>query len=308
MKNARIVFFGNSAFSVTILDALVRANFDIAAVITSPDEPKGRGHALTSPLAALYAKEHKLPLIQQKRITKDATPSCDLGVIASYGHIIPNDILDIPAHGTLNVHPSLLPCYRGPTPIQTALANGEDTTGVTIMLTDREVDHGPIIAQEQITITDIDDAVTLEEKLARISADLLTRTIPSWITGETQAQPQDHTRATFTKMLTKESGHIDWNQPAQHIINTIRAYKVWPTSWNVLNGENLKILDASVTDIPRSQNDALSTLITHNKQLFVVAQDFLVHLKTIQPSGSKPMAGSAFLAGLRKDATSLKLL
>ncbi|MEK7630880.1 MAG: methionyl-tRNA formyltransferase [Patescibacteria group bacterium] len=308
MKKTRVVFFGNSAFSVTILDALVRADFDIVAVIASPDEPSGRGHALTAPPVALYAKDRAIPLVQAKRVANNDVPACDLGIIASYGHIIPNDILDIPTHGTLNVHPSLLPHYRGPTPIQTALANGDDTTGITIMLTDKEVDHGPLIAQEQVAIDDTDDALTLEEKLAQRSADLLVCAIPLWIKGTIQAREQNHTAATFTKMLTKESGHIDWNQPAQNIINAVRAYKAWPTCWNILGGKNFKILEALITDIPRTENETPGDLVTRDKQVYAVAQDFLIHLKTIQPSGSKPMAGSAFLAGLREDTANLKLL
>ncbi len=308
MKKTSIVFFGNSIFSVAILDALVNAGFDISAVITSTDEPQGRGHILTSPPTALYAKDHKLSLIQKKITTKDDIPKCDLGIIASYGHIIPNDILNIPTHGTLNVHPSLLPLYRGPTPIQTTLANGDTETGITIMLTDSEVDHGPIIAQEKLAIDDSDDARTLEDKLAHVSANLLTRIIPGWTGGTVQAHKQNHNDATFTKMLTKESGHIDWTKPANEIINHIRAYKIWPTSWSMLNGKIFKIINATLTDIQRSAESKPGTLIAQDKQLYAAAQDFLIHLKTIQPSGSKPMAGSAFLSGLRENTANLKLL
>ncbi|MEK7649352.1 MAG: methionyl-tRNA formyltransferase [Patescibacteria group bacterium] len=308
MKKISIVFFGNSAFSVTILNALVQANFDIRAVITSPDEPKGRGGKPTPPPTALYAKEHGLPLLQSTQLDKNAVPSCDLGVIASYGHIIPDSILSVPSHGTLNVHPSLLPHYRGPTPIQTALANGDTSTGTTIMLTDKEMDHGPIIAQESITIDSNDSAITLEEKLARTSANLLVDTIPAWIEGRIQARPQDHANATFTKMLTKESGHICWDMPARDIINSIRAYKAWPTSWNILDKKNFKIINASISDIPRAASTVPGTLITHDGKLYAAANDFLVHLETIQPSGGKPMAGKAFFAGLRVDISTLKLL
>ena len=308
MKKLRIVFFGNSAFSVTILEALVHADFDIVAVVTSPDEPKGRGRVLTSPLTALYTKEHNLPLVQASRVTTNDIPPCDIGVIASYGHIIPNDILDIPTRGTLNVHPSLLPRYRGPTPIQTTLANGDTSTGTTIMLTDKEVDHGPIIAQQEVLILPNDDAITLEQKLASTSAKLLVRTIPSWIDGSLQSKAQDHTQATFTKMLTKESGHIDWNTPAQHIINSVRAYKVWPASWNMYNKKIFKILDAQVTNTRRSLHDTPGQLIIRDKQLYAAAQDYLILLKTIQPSGSKPMASSAFVAGLHVDTIHTKLL
>jgi methionyl-tRNA formyltransferase len=307
MKKTCIVFFGNSAFSVAILDALVGAGFDIVAVITSPDEPKGRGQILTSPPVALYAKEHHLPLIQTARVSSQDIPPSAIGVIASYGHIIPSNILNIPTHGTLNVHPSLLPRYRGPTPIQTALACGDTVTGTTIMLTDKEVDHGPIIAQEEVNILPSDDAITLEEKLALASAKLLVHTIPLWIDGTVKAHEQNHQAATFTAMLTKESGRIDWNKPAQDIINTIRAYKVWPTSWNKCREKTLKILNAEVTDITRPANNAPGDLIIRDKQLYAAAQDYLVLLKTIQPSGSKPMAGIAFVAGLRGDAKTLKL-
>jgi len=297
MKRPRIVFFGNSDFSVTILDALTRAPFDIVAVITSPDEPKGRGGRLAPPPAALYAQEQSLPLIQQKRIIKDVVPSCDLGVIASYGHIIPNEILMIPTHGTLNVHPSLLPHLRGPSPIQTALADGLTKTGMTIMLTDGEMDHGPIIAQESLAIVDTDDAESLEKKLALLGAKLLVETIPSWLAGTLKAREQDHTQATYTKLLTKETGHIDWSKNANEIINGIRAHKVWPTSWSILDESRVKIVHAKTTPHTRPHGVVPGTLYAAQNKILVATQDFFIELLFIQQANRSIITGSAWLAG-----------
>lgn len=239
----KIIFMGTPEFSATILTALLNSDYEIAAVITNPDAPVGRKQILTPSPVKVVAEKNKIPIIQPEKM-RDF--NVDLAIVAAYGKIIPKHILDIPRYGTINVHPSLLPKYRGASPIQNAILNGDKKTSVTIMKLDKEMDHGPILAQEEFPIADSDTYESLSQKLAMMGAELLTKTIPDYVSGKIKPVEQKHAEATYTKIIKKEDGKIDWSKSAAEIERMIRAFYPWPTAWTTWNSKVLKILEAEV--------------------------------------------------------------
>lgn len=256
----KIIFFGTSEFAVPALKALVSAGYEVVAVVTKPDKPFGRKKILTPLPVKLTAKRLGLEIWQPKNLKIEnlkliqnwelKIKNCDVGIVAAYGELIPPEIFNLPKHGTLNIHPSLLPKYRGPSPIQTAILNGNKETGVTIMKVDEEMDHGPIITACPIPITDDDTYQALHDKLARTGADLLVRILPDYLAGKIKPIPQNHSKATFTRKFKTEDGEIKSNDKAQSAYNKIRALNPEPGTfvWLNKNGKKLrlKILDAKL--------------------------------------------------------------
>jgi len=271
-SNPNFAFFGTSELSVKILDKLIENGYVPSLVVTAPDKPKGRKMILTPPPVKIFAQKHNLKIVQPERLAVkppngDLTAKpFDLFIVASYGKIIPKSILDIPKLGTLNVHPSLLPKFRGPSPIQSFILNGEEKTGVTIMLMDEQVDHGQILAQKvfeaQNSKFEIRDkskiqnskntklnAKQLEEKLAELGGQLLVDTIPKWISGEIKAVEQDHSQATFTKKINKEDGLVDLEKDNPEIIyRKFLAFQPWPGIYYFAQKNNQKTR-VIITDI-----------------------------------------------------------
>jgi|TARA_Y100000031_G_scaffold147908_2_gene183495 methionyl-tRNA formyltransferase len=282
MDNPKIIFIGTSEFAVPILEGLISSNYQIPAVITTLDKP------IPSPVKQI-ASRRNLSILQPDKISdiglKIVEAKPDLIITAAYGQIIPEDILTIPEFKSLNLHPSLLPKYRGPSPIQNAILNNDKTTGVTLMLMDQKMDHGPIVAQEQITITPDDDYSTLEKKLAHQAAELLIKTLPLYFQGKIKPQAQDESKASYTKTLTRQDGQIDWSQKAQVIERKIRAFYPWPGAWTEFNNQRVKVLKAKV--IKEKQPASLAT-----------GQNYLL-LELVQPAGKKPMSGQDFFRGHR---------
>ncbi|MEA3272416.1 MAG: methionyl-tRNA formyltransferase [Patescibacteria group bacterium] len=190
---------------------------------------------------SLKALQKKFKVFQPKNIT-EIPANTDIAVVAAYGHIIPKKILEIPKFGFLNIHPSLLPKYRGPSPIQNAILNGDKETGVSIMLLDKKMDSGPILAQKKVKINENETYETLRNRLAEIGAKLLIKTLLDYVSGKIKPKPQNHKKATYTKLLKREDGKIDWSKPAEEIERMVRAYHPWPGTWTELNGKRLKII------------------------------------------------------------------
>jgi len=268
----RIVFFGTPQLGVQVLEKLILTGFKPVAVVTREDKPAGRGQKSTPPPVKIIAEKYKICVLQPKKLKdnqeiisnlKNFSP--DLFIVAAYGRIIPREILDIPKYGTLNVHPSLLPKYRGASPIQSAILNGDEETGVTIILLDEELDHGPIIAQEKVPITKTETTQSLTEKLGKLGAKLLADIIFDWIEGKIKPRNQNHKKATFTKILTKEDGYIDLsNPPSPKKFNLmVRAFYPWPGTWTKWQNKIIKFLPENL----------------------------------IQPEGKKPMTIKEFLNG-----------
>ncbi|MCH8815021.1 MAG: methionyl-tRNA formyltransferase [Chloroflexi bacterium] len=242
-----IVFIGTPIFAIPSLRRLVDDGWDISSVVTQPDRPAGRGRKLRASPVAHVASELGLSVLQPptlrdaEAVTQIAALQPEAIVTVAYGQILRQEVLDIPPKGVLNIHPSLLPRWRGASPVPAAILNGDETTGVTIMLMDAGMDTGDILSQTEYRIEDSHTAGALLEELSTVGAELLSQTLNQWLNGEITAQPQDDADATTCPLLRKEDGAIDWSLPAVDIWRRVRAYNPWPGAFTTLNGESLRI-------------------------------------------------------------------
>ncbi len=260
MKNKiKIGFFGTSEYSVMTLEKLNTAGYDIVFIVTMPDRPSGRKMLLTPPPAKIWANANKIPVYQPEKLKDEElfktlkNHNADVFVVIAYGKIIPNEILNIPKTKSLNIHASLLPKLRGSCPIETAILNDEKTTGITIMRMDNEMDHGPILVQKEVTFEPWPPtADTLGKELVNVGADLLISILPDWIDGKLKEIEQDHTQATYTKMIEKNDGLIDLKNDDYKNYLKIQAYEGWPSAFFFIekNGikTRIKITKASFKD------------------------------------------------------------
>lgn len=243
-SDLRIVFWGTSRFSVLVLDELAREGFTPSLIVTAPPKPKGRGLILTPSDVKVWADAHNVSTLEPTEIKSEKFLETlgrdwDLFIIASYGKIVPRSILDLPKHGTLNVHPSLLPKLRGATPLQSAILEdipvGEPhTTGVSVMLIDEEVDHGPIVAQETTEVLNWPPKESeLEETLGILGGKLLAKTIPSWVAGNITPIEQNHSHATYTKKIAKADALVNLDEDPFQTYRKIRAFNVWPRTYSM---------------------------------------------------------------------------
>lgn len=290
MKNIKIIFLGSSEFAVPALTALVRAGYRLAAVITPPDKPAGRRQELAVPPVKQAAQRRNLPVWQPKKISDTearlAALKPDILVVAAYGQIIPPRILTIPRRGCLNIHPSRLPRYRGASPIQAAILNGDKKTAVTLMLMDEQLDHGPIISQQTVDISPQDTGQSLTVKLARQAAHLLIETLPQYLDGKIKPVSQDDAQATHTKPLSRADGRINWRKSAEEIARQVRAFYPWPGTWTEIDGKRMKIIKAKA--VSKAGETTLPT-----------GKGFL-RLDEVQPAGKRIMSGENFFRGRRK--------
>ena len=222
----KVAFFGTPRLAQIVLEKLIDSPYKPSLVVTALDAKAGRGQKLAPCPVKQTALANKIKVAEK-------LPDFDIAILVAYGKIIPKNILSIPKYGFINVHPSLLPKYRGPSPIQSAILAGEEKTGVTIIKLDEQVDHGPILASKKITISPNDTHASLIEFLGKIGANLLLQTLPAYISGKIKPKPQDHTQATFTKHISKQDGYIDINDPPdpQTFDRMTRAYHPWPNVW-----------------------------------------------------------------------------
>lgn len=253
INGPKIIFFGTPEFSVKILEYLKEAKLVPILIVTSPDKPKGRKLRLASSQVKIWAEENGMKYLQPETLKNNSnlfsllfSLSPDIIVAAAYGKIIPKEILEIPKRGALNVHPSLLPKLRGPSPIQSAILNGDKKTGVTIMLMNEKMDEGHILTNHELQITNNVTSEELEEELAKIGGKLLVETIPTWLAGKIQPTLQNHSKATYTKILTKKDGLINFNEPAEIIERKIRAFTPWPGAYTFVNGKRIIITEAEL--------------------------------------------------------------
>ncbi|WP_298817992.1 methionyl-tRNA formyltransferase [Chloroflexus sp.] len=300
----RILFLGSPSFAVHALEALVAAGHEIVGVVTQPDRPAGRDRRLTPPPVKEAACAHGLPVLQPETLRDPAVVAQltalqpEVGVVAAYGEILRRAVLAIPPLGYLNIHPSLLPLYRGPTPVAGAILAGETVTGVTIMLLDVGMDSGPILAQAVVDLPPTARTGPLTDSLFRLGADLLVQTLPRYARGEIEPRPQDHSQATFTKMLKKEDGRIDWSLPAVVIERMTRAYDPWPGAYTFWRGQPLRIITAAVA--PANASGEMGVVVGRSSQgnpLVQTGSD-LLELIDVQPASRRPMKGAAWLAGI----------
>lgn len=280
-------------------------------VVTQPDEPVGRKQILTSPPVKVEAEKFSLPVYQPKILkSSDAEEHFkklkpDLVVVAAYGKMIPSWLLELPPCGCLNIHPSLLPKYRGPSPIQSAILNGDEETGVTIILLDEEMDHGDVVSSIKYQVLSIITSKQLSQALAESGAKLLVEILPDWLDNKVKPRPQDHEKVTFTKLLTREDGKVNWCQPAAAIERMARAYGDWPGIWTTWNGKRLKLLKISILNkqVGCANNPAPGYVWQtdeQNKKLAVNTQPGSIVLEQIQLEGRESMSGQEFLRGYPK--------
>ena len=248
---ARIVFMGTPDFAVPALERLIAAH-EVIGVVTQPDRPAGRNRQVQMSPVKQVALEHDISVFQPEKIRRPEaietlrqwTP--DVYIVAAFGQILPQAVLDIPPHGSVNIHASLLPRWRGAAPIQAVIRAGDTETGITIMKMDAGLDTGPILSQRAIPIAPDETGATLHDKLALLGGDLLIETLPGYLSGEIQPQPQDGAQATLAPRIDKAEGQIDWTQPAAQIERTVRAFTPWPGTTTFWNELGLKILSGRV--------------------------------------------------------------
>ena len=343
-----VAFFGTPRFAEVILARLIATEYRPILVVTALDKPQGRKRTSTPSPTKILAKKHRIPINQPEKLNETTShtlksKSWDFFIVAAYGKIIPKEIIDIPKYGVINIHPSLLPKYRGASPIQAVILSGDEKTGATIMLMDEKMDHGPIIAQQELEIRNpirqladkISDSPAggrnksaiqmskittpeLTERLAELSADLLLETLPKWILGKIEPQEQNHDQATFTKIIKKEDGHIDWNKSAEEIERITRAYTPWPGAyafWQstparaVMARENkphkiakhprshqLKILSARSIQA-RSDPAEMGGVIKYNDGFGITCGEGVLVPKKVQLEGKRTMDAEEFLRG-----------
>jgi methionyl-tRNA formyltransferase len=297
----RIVFMGSPELARVIL-AKVASQYTVYCVVTQPDRPAGRGKQLTPPPVKVLAEELGCKIMQPERlrlpenfeILKEWAP--DIILVAAYGQILRQNVLDLPPLGCVNVHASLLPRWRGAAPIQAAILNGDTITGVCIMKMDAGSDTGAVYSRREIAMEDSDDALTLTGKLADAGGELLLDTLPSILNGTAKAVDQPEEGATYASMLKKEDGLLDFSKPARELFNRVRAFYPWPGTFFTWDNQPLKVIKArpvyNLNGIPGSRS-------IHTGYPVVFCTEGALLLEEVQPSGKKPMDGKVFLNGAR---------
>lgn len=299
-----LVFMGTPDFASGILQRLLDAGYNVTGVVTQPDKPRGRKKIVTPGPVSQIAQDHHIPLYQPARIRKnpeafqkisDMKP--DLVVVAAFGQIIPKEILDLPKYGCINVHASLLPAYRGASPIQHVILDGCKETGVTIMQMGEGLDTGDMISQAKIPISDDDTAGSLFDKLTDLGADLLLKTIPTIEDGTATRTPQPEESTTpYARMIKKEDGHVNWSKDAETLERLVRGMNPWPSAFTSVDGKMLKIWRAHVE--PSDSNYPAGTLLGDiKKELKVATGKGVLVLDEVQLAGKKRMETEAFLRG-----------
>ncbi len=307
-QRLRVVFLGTPELALPVFAALLAAPaLEVVLAVTQPDRPAGRGRQLTPSPTRRLAEEHGVPVFQPERLRgEDALDrlravDADLFVITAYGQILRQTVLDLPRLGCLNVHPSLLPRHRGPAPIAAAILAGDEETGVTVMLTDRGMDTGPILTQTAVPLHAGETTASLTPQLIALGAELLLQTIPAWANGQLTPLPQDEAVATYSHTFTREDGLIAWERPARAIARQIRALNPWPRAYTFSAGKRLLLLDAceELTVLPDDGMASGTVVAGAAWGLLVATGDGLLRLLEVQPEGRQAVSAATYLRGQR---------
>lgn len=298
--STRVVFMGSPDFSLPTLRALAQY-YDVVGVVTQPDRPAGRGKQLTPPPVKELAEQLGIPIIQPPKLRRPEAMEQlhawqpDLIVVAAFGQILRQDVLDLPPHGCINVHASLLPRWRGASPIQAAILHGDAETGVTIMCMDKGMDTGDILSQRAIPIAPDDTAATLSDKLSALGGELLIETLPAYLSGELQPQKQPEEGVTVVSLIQKADGELDFSKPVAALERQVRGFNPWPGSFTQWKSQPLKVHRAH-----RAAGQATpgSRLVVDGLPAIAAADGLLV-FDELQPAGKRPMGGLDFLRGAR---------
>jgi methionyl-tRNA formyltransferase len=301
----KIVFMGTPQFAVPTFEMLASPGWTLQAVFTTPDKPRDRMETTPTPVGEL-AEQLGLPLYKFASLTKDDRGlqvlrelAPDAIVVVAYGRLLPKPILDLPRLGCVNLHPSLLPRYRGPSPVPAALLAGDGTTGVTTMLLDEGMDTGPILMQEEVAILPEDNAETLSARLAHLGARLMERTLRGLDAGTLRPVPQDHSRATVCKRLEKEEGALDWHEPAVVIHNKVRAYAPWPGTFTTLHGKRLKVLNGRPFPEAVAEAPPGTILQVRARGIDVATGKGVYQVTTVKLEGKNACPVAVFICGHR---------
>ena len=312
----RIIYMGTPHFAVPALEALIAnaapgkllpEGYELVTVITRPDKPVGRGKEIVYSPVKQTAIAHGIPVWQPGSLKKAeniaslAVYKADLYIVAAFGQILPQAVLDQPRYGTLNIHASLLPKYRGVSPISEAILQDDAETGVTIMLLDAGVDTGPTLLSRAIPIAEDETTGSLTNKLSRLGADALIEAIPLWVQGKITPQPQDEQKASHTHMLRKEDGEISWERPAAVLAREVRAYNPWPSAYSHWHDKLLKIVSARAQALEPGEEVAPGTVTLRKEaghtMLAVVTGSGFLEIERLQLEGKKAMSAEEFLRG-----------
>ena len=304
----RIVFYGTPAFAVPTLEILLASDHEVVTVVTQPDRPRGRGRQLTYTPVKQYALDTGVPILQPERaqirhssfLTQLRSLNADLSVVAAYGRILPDPVLEAPRLGTINVHPSLLPKYRGAAPIHRAIMAGEHETGITIIRLVSEMDAGPMLGMASCEIRPDQTSNDVQTLLAGVGAQLLLETVDSMTAGVANETPQNHSEATFAPPLTREDGHIDWNASALEIHNLIRGLHPWPYAVTRYR-ETRYLVHRSKVVKHHGNSDLPGTIIEARADQLIVStgSEHALAILKIQQEGRRPLETRAFLLGQR---------
>ncbi len=303
----RILFMGTPEFAIAPLEHLILNQFKIVAVYTQPDRAGGRGRSLVPPPVKKAALTFHLPVVQPtslkeaEAVAKLAEFHPDAIVVAAFGQILPQSILDIPRYGCINIHPSLLPRFRGSSPVAAAILAGDEVTGVTIMLMDRGMDTGPILAQKTLAISPQDTTGSLTAKLSQMAAKFLPEVLLRWTRGEITPQPQNEAEATYTAPITKEQGGIDWKWSAVEIWRRVRAFQPWPGAYTRWGGRRLEIIEA--VPLPEESSFAIGQVIALERDeaaFGINTGDGVLGVLKVQFEGKQAMPAADFVRGQRQ--------
>jgi methionyl-tRNA formyltransferase len=300
----RIAFFGTPAFAVPTLTRLIDSRHDVAAVITQPDRPRGRGQKIRDAPVKALAVERGITVLQPERLARDQfeetfrTLNVDLGVVAAYGKILPEWLLKTPPLGMINVHASLLPKYRGASPVHRAVLAGDSETGVTIMRVVKALDAGPMIARVTRPIGPYESSDVVERDLASLGADLLVSVVDDLPSGHVVETPQNDAEATYAPRLSKGEGLIDWNRPAQDLHNHVRGMRPWPTAYTFLNERRIVVHQARPSESGAAVSGLPGTVIAAGRVITVACGDGkALDLLQLQPEGRRVIPAREFVAG-----------
>jgi len=300
----RVVFLGSGRFAIPSLEALLAAGHDVAAVVTQPDREKGRGRELSPPPLKPAAAARGLKVLQPRRVREPEAVAAlqalapEAQVVVAYGQILPRAVIDLAPRGTINVHASLLPRYRGAAPVQWAIVNGEKETGVTTMLIDEGLDTGPVLLSRAMPIGEEETAGELETRLARLGGELLVETLEELQAGRLVPRPQDAARASLAPIIKKEDGVIDWSRPAEALARRVRGFHPWPGAYTSVRGRGLRVVRARAGG---GGEGAPGTLLRIDREGRVVTagEGSALRLFEVQPESRRAMPAAAFAAGAR---------
>ena len=300
----KVVYMGTPDFSVGALEAIINSGHEVTAVVTQPDKPKGRSKELQISPVKACALKYNLPVFQPVKIKEAEAVAklrefeADIFVVAAFGQILSKEILTMPKYGCVNIHASLLPKYRGASPIQWAVLNGEEVSGVTIMQMDEGIDTGDILMQETVALDAKETGESLFDKLAVCGADLIVKALDAIEAGKVTPVPQDEAKSTHVGMLKKEFGRMDFSQDAIVLERKIRGLNSWPSAYTYLKGKTLKIWDADVVNADKDSKAQCGEVLEVTKDSFLVMTgNGLLAIKEVQLEGKKRMDVKSFLLG-----------